>query len=519
MTSTTSLNPGTRTGRRCPITPAYLRGMQQRLWPNLHLYDKQRELIEAVLSRTDTYCPAAHKVGKDFVAGYLTLSCFLACIGLNLSCRIITTSVAEHHLKVLWGEIANLLATSAVPLILQRGGPLAVNHLEIRRASEQVIRNPVNYLIGRVSEHGEGLAGHHADFTLAVGDESSGLSDDAYQGVQGWAKHRLWIGNPNECDNFFRRGVKEHPERVVKIRALDSPNVARELDPRYPDRHVYPGLLTLAEYQERRQDWDPIKQCTGLDAEFYEGAEVRLFPNTWLDIAEARHQVLAASKTPRTAHSIGIDTAEGGDQTVWAVVDELGLIELISLKTPNTAIIPGRTLALMRQYKVPAERVVFDRGGGGKQHADQLRAQGYPVQTVAFGEGVTPDPLVDPSLTRFMADAMRREGRTTYTNRRSQMYGELRSLLDPALEGQLGCPSRFALPHHPELRSQLAVIPLTYDREGRLSLLPKTNPRDGTDRRTLVGLIGHSPDECDALVLGIYSLLHPVRRVLVGALR
>ena len=39
----------------------------------------------------------------------------------------------------------------------------------------------------------------------------------------------------------------------------------------------------------------------------------------------------------------------------------------------------------MTEYNVPAEKVFFDSGGGGQEHADRLRSHGHEVQTVAFG--------------------------------------------------------------------------------------------------------------------------------------
>ena len=137
------------------------------------------------------------------------LSLFLRCIKTGQSCRIVTTSVAEHHLKVLWGEVGRFIQTCAMPLV-GGTGPLAVNHMEVRRRGEVSAKNPLNYLVGRVSEHGEGLAGHHADVTLFVADEASGVANTSYEMAQGWAKRMLIFGNPNPCsrEHFFRKGVE-----------------------------------------------------------------------------------------------------------------------------------------------------------------------------------------------------------------------------------------------------------------------------------------------------------------------
>lgn len=178
------------------------------LWPGVTFYRKQLEVIYSVERNAETYVTAGNKLGKDFVAGFICLSLFLRCVKVGKTCRIVTTSVAEHHLKVLWAEIARFATTARAPLLAEDGGPLLMYHLEIRRAAEAAAKNPMSYLVGRVSQKGEGLAGHHADVTLFVADEASGIDDVAYEMAQGWAKRMLIFGNPNTCNNFFRRGVE-----------------------------------------------------------------------------------------------------------------------------------------------------------------------------------------------------------------------------------------------------------------------------------------------------------------------
>lgn len=311
--------------------------------------------------------------------------------------------------------------------------------------------------------------------------------------------------------------------RVIRITAEDSPNVAlalRQLAAGLPVTNtvVVPGVLPYPDYRKRREVWDPIRQAIGLDATFWEGADVLLYPPAWLDRAERIAAALDRTLPRRIAEAIGIDPAEGGDSTAMAVVDRYGLIELISKKTPDTSVIPREALALMLRYGVPPDRVIFDRGGGGKQAADTLRSQGYPVRTVAFGEALAPDPKHGRTQVRERLD--QREDRYVYRNRRAEMYGCLRELLDPAREHDpdalapgFGLPARY-----PELRRQLAPIPLTYDAEGRLELLPKKKRALAVEsnQRTLEDLIGCSPDEADALVLAIFALLNRPTRARAG---
>jgi hypothetical protein len=178
------------------------------LWPEVRFYREQRDIIRSVEENDETYVVAGNQLGKDFVTGFICVTKFLRCLALGRTCRIVTTSVAEHHLTVLWGEIGRFVTTAKYPLLAKHGGPLVMNYMELRRANEASAKNPLNYCVGRVSAKGEGLAGHHAEETLFIADEASGIDDLCYSMAQGWAKRMLFIGNPNECQNFFRKGVK-----------------------------------------------------------------------------------------------------------------------------------------------------------------------------------------------------------------------------------------------------------------------------------------------------------------------
>jgi hypothetical protein len=89
---------------------------------------------------------------------------------------------------------------------MKKGGPLVINHRDIRKLVdvENKIECKISYLRGMVSKQGEGLAGHHAAYTLIIGDESSGLENVVYDMACTWARRHLYIGNPNECQNWWR---------------------------------------------------------------------------------------------------------------------------------------------------------------------------------------------------------------------------------------------------------------------------------------------------------------------------
>ena len=441
---------------------------------------------------------------------------------------------------MLWGEIRRFISLAKIPL------PLQYNHLKIRQVLPDGTFVPDAELVGQVSNSPEGLLGRHstAGFkavqddiprTLCLIDEASGVLDDAWTSIQTWADAILVIGNPFPCANFFYKGVKAgdllrdpndpskgYFRKIIKITAEDSPNIRlarkQEMMGLTPTNEIIiPGVKSWKEYQQNLKLWDRVLVSVGLQAEFYEGAEELLFPPEWLN----RAALVASKRSNRgQATAVGVDPAEGGDRTTMCAINAKGIVELVSKKTPDTSVITAELLAFIRKHGVSADRVAIDRGGGGKQHADRLRSMGYQVRTVAFGEAIQ-KPL-KRGIKKYMPYKDRleiMEDRYVYVNRRAEMFGELSLILDPSLN-----PFGFAIPaEYEELRKELAPIPRTYDDEGRLKLLPKHKGEDAqnailgkSSRESLVGLVGHSPDNADSLALALHALLHNAPKSTAG---
>lgn len=511
-------------------------GLMPILWPEDVLYREQEWIVESVRDDDGTYVVAGNMLGKDYVAALIIVLFFLT----RNPCRVVTTSAKAEHLRVLWGEIEARIRRSKVPLDCKLGGPLVLNHQEIRKMVDGQ-RCPLSYVIGMVAapDSMAAMGGHHIaktgdgiPRTMFVVDEASSVNSEYLEVASPWTNRLLVIGNAWQCENFFKWAVEGNPasndpggdvpregspgyhRRVFRITAEDSPNVryakaqiAAGFKP--DDRMLVPGVLSWSEYEQRRKLWDPVRQCVSLDARFWRGKDVLLYPQEWMQRAKRIAAKLRGVK--RQALAIGADPAEGGDSTCFAAVDMLGLIELRSIKTPDTDVCVQEALAFMRKHNVPPEQFLWDRGGGGKQHADRMRAMGLPVRTVAFGETLA----LEPRRGTIQVETRRenREERYAYRNRRAQMYHELRLLLDPtdSVEGW-GIPDE-----HGELFRQMAPIPLRYDKEGQVVLLSKNKRDPGSKELTLTQLLGRSPDELDAVVLAVHGMLHKGSRASAGA--
>ena len=497
------------------------------VWPQVNLYKQQREILCSVRDNNETIVVAGNMLGKDFVAGLAVLWFFLT----RHPCRIVTTSVKDPHLNVLWGEIGRFIQESKYPLVHKKGGSLIVNHHRLKKVFNGQIC-PLSEVTGQVAKEGESMQGEHIaqtgdgiPRTLFVVDEASGVPEIYYTMATTWANRILVIGNPWPCDNFFRYSVDGRPgtkdkggdlkapdnghlyRKIIKIKATDSPNIKLALSQKRRGQKptneiIIPGVKPYDIYLKDREMWDKVHQCVSLDAEFYKGADVLMFPPEWLNRAEQLYD--AQKNRNRKAEAIGIDPAEGGDYTAMYAIDKLGIIEGVEKKTPDTSVITGETIAFMQKHGVQARDVYFDAGGGGQQHVDRLRAQGYNVKAVRFGEAATPEKR--RGMIKLEIRVEQDEVRYVYKNRRIEMYWLLRLMLDPNAEG-----SRFAISSEEvKLRQQLAPIPVLTDGEGRLLLPPKRKPATNTGKesttQTMIDLIGHSPDRADALVLAVFGL-------------
>lgn len=309
--------------------------------------------------------------------------------------------------------------------------------------------------------------------------------------------------------------------KVIRITAEDSPNVQRGLQQQLagikPDgRQVVAGVLSWDEYRHRLATWDEQRKTVGLWGQFYEGKEVRLWPSEVLQRSLAACVPLKGMA--RRATGIGIDTAEGGDNTTMTAGDELGILETVSRKTPNTDVICGEVIGFGTKWGCPPKRWLFDAGGGGKQHADRLRGLGFPCETVAFGGRPTVELKSAMTLLPERRDV--KEEQYVYVNMRAEMYHTMAL----STEGEYGW--LWAIPNSDptleELHRQMGLIPKVagdwsmWDPEGRIRMLPKNKKKPDSDELTLIDIIGHSPDELDSAVLCHRAVFHKKFRAKVG---
>lgn len=306
---------------------------------------------------------------------------------------------------------------------------------------------------------------------------------------------------------LFRKVRHIHPELSPNLIASRDMDKRGEKGP-YPIK--VPGLLTRQEFDEWNATWDEPRKRVRLFGELPNEEEQKLFPPSWLDLAQQlggklREQMQRHERwRDDDPYALGIDVAAGGgDLTAWVVLGRWGVRHLHAQATPNTADVSGYTIDLMRRYRIKAWAVAFDAGGGGKQVADMLRAQ----DDMEFGE------IVD---IWFGAKAL--DGKK-YNNRRTELYGELRTVLEatdvrrgllalPVIDWPVDVKCLALPPDDARLREDLAVLPYAWDTEGLLRLPPKDHRWPGSSQReksVRERLKGRSPDRGDALALAWFA--------------
>lgn len=72
------------------------------------------------------------------------------------------------------------------------------------------------------------MAGHHADSTLLVVDEASGVEDEVYNQAIGWAHRVLAFGNPNPTHNFWAKGIKQGDINIDDLHRIKQQQEAQQ---------------------------------------------------------------------------------------------------------------------------------------------------------------------------------------------------------------------------------------------------------------------------------------------------
>ena len=342
----------------------------------------------------------------------------------------------------------------------------AILFSEMRKwARRAVVRLPVTVYASRAIVEGYGeewsatgmsaagdvdrLEGFHAEGgVLVICDETKGISQDAFDAVQGALSSledsRLLVTSvPGGAGSgpFWKACRDTDRWKVHHVPSTDSSN-------------VNPTWIA-----DRALDWgvgSPLYEARVL-GDFADAGEGVLFPLSLIESAVEREL------EPDSTLGLGVDVARSiaGDLNCIAMCRGGRFSIIRTWRSPDTMETTEKVVHTIAE--TGSKRLAVDVGGPGGGVADRLRQLGYRVEAVHFGGGAK-----DPQRFR---------------NRRAEMFWGLREVLERG---------RASLPDADDVRADLSALRYVFTQDGRIQIESKDDCRKR---------LGRSPDRADALAL------------------
>lgn len=321
-------------------------------------WSKQREMCRNVASHTTTLVLSGNQIGKSyFLSGILLWYLFTRPYS-----RVVSTAPTANHLsRVLWTEVKNAHANAFYPL----GGKITSSPSELLALDDKWDA------IGLTSPKKEALSGIHGRHVLVCIDEASGMSPDAWEGLNSLGYDKLVaVGNPVRTDNHFfnlcnKAGSADSRIKLMTISSMMSPHI----DQWKSDW----GLACGSWLEDMREQYGEGSSWwrSHVLAMWPEQSTESLFRKDWLDLAEK------ATYTPSGHKRMGIDVAEGGrDEAVICVGDDNGLLHLEGSNKWDFDGLADRCRVVAKQFEVDPTRITWDASGTGSAFGHFLTGRG-----------------------------------------------------------------------------------------------------------------------------------------------
>lgn len=368
-------------------------------------------------------------------------------------CKVPCVSVSADQLhKVLWSEIAKWLEHSAVKSWLTiQNDKLYFADLDADVAGKRWFAFPktANPKASE-REQTETLAGIHEDYVMVAVDEASGILNGVFEPLEstltGLVNFMLIIFNPTRASGYAVDTQYKYSQDWITLQwnAEDS-----EL-----------GNKNEQERLERRygRDSNPYRiRVLGLPPKT---DEQTLIPWDWIEEAVDR-EITGIDNLPLVK---GVDCGAGGDQSIIASRRGYQIYPLKRMTTPDST-----TLTNWIGVDIDSDNpdtVFVDTIGIGWAVEGQLRDK----------KGA----IIEAADVRRTAD-----DEDKYYNKRAEIYGRVRDAFEKGL---------ISIPNDEELKNQLGALRCEYKGSKMIII----------DKKKLKSILGHSPDEADAIALTFY---------------
>ena len=317
-------------------------------------WDKQREIMQALVRHRRVAVASANGCGKSFIAARIAI--WWLCMyrpGI-----VITTAPTDRQVsEILWREIG-VFASKAKARGNPLGGRLLTNHWQFAED---------HFAIGFSTRENDAdkFQGFHSPHLLVIADEAAGISEKIFEGItavlKGAHTRLLAIGNPTTLSGWFYDAFKSDGWYSTHISAFDTPNLKEQ-------RIVIPGLVTEADVAQARIDY-------GKGSPLWQARILGQFPDLLDDTMIAIRWVEeAGERVPEREGEIvvGADIARGGsDSTVF--VARRGMNAFASEEHHQSDTMQSTALLVKFCTKHHADRLQVDAVGLGAGVVDRLR--------------------------------------------------------------------------------------------------------------------------------------------------
>ena len=232
----------------------------------------------------------------------------------------------------------------------------------------------------------ERASGQHAPHLLAVIEEASGVEDFVFDAIDSLGFERLvCIGNPIRAEGKFVELIRQAerdrgdnlPPRLavnaIQIPSTESPHAGLERSPfGLADR-------TWLETMYRKYGRDSLWARSHIEARIPEIDVQQLIPIEWLNYHSQQQRPPVPPTHPvNYSRRIACDLAEGvgRDSTCIVVVDDWGVLDVVLSNRRACRKPPRQSIVWPRKWKVPHDRITYDRLGIGRNFPNHLARWG-----------------------------------------------------------------------------------------------------------------------------------------------
>ena len=383
-----------------------------RMWAKdklgLHLWSKQVEIAEALIDNKKVAVKSCHGSGKSFFAAVVV--CWWVDTRQGTPNIVVSTAPTYEQVnKILW-EYVRANHTSA-KLIAEENGTVAFLG-KVTQDDEWKGPDGTVLAFGRkpsdTNQHGfQGI--HRSNGVLAVLDESGGLADTIWTGVDTITTGRhdriLAIGNPDDIATEFGRiwhprakkkdgsekefANKEDTWYKITISAFDTPNFTGE----YMPDGAKAGMVTPAWVEDKKSKWgeDSPRYKSKVLGEFSEDSSSTLFSLGTL--AKGTSLELELDIPDESTPVLGVDVARMGEDYTVVYSYQHGVLRLVD-KWNKTGSVETAMKIVNLAWELGAREVRIDGVGLGGPVVDFVvsKSDARFVVVSMLGNGATPDP-------------------------------------------------------------------------------------------------------------------------------